>query len=118
MVSAAGHGWEQGDLVTWRQHPVASGVILINRDPDDREIGQRQGIAGAAGLEPGEQVADRLYLGGRIDLLLGQTDPASEPGEIDQLHALFLHNRGKTPNERATGTSPSPPFFRGEKDLG
>src|SRR5579859_6444562 len=79
MRSAAGHGREQGHLVARRQRVLGPDVILVDRDPDDRAVGQRQGIAGAARLQPGEQLADIAHRGGRLDALLGQADPAPQP---------------------------------------
>src|SRR5262245_36191349 len=65
MASASGHRREDGDLVASGDGMVVLHIGLVHRHAHHREIFQRLGMAGRAGLEPVEQCTDALHLGRR-----------------------------------------------------
>src|SRR5579862_8271102 len=52
---ASGHRRKQRDLVAVAQQVITPDIILVDRDPDDRQVAQRLGVGAAAPLQPGEQ---------------------------------------------------------------
>src|SRR5689334_18393440 len=93
--SASGDRREERDLVAAPHRMVPADIFLVDRDPHHREVLQRLGEARPARLQPAEQRADRGHLGRRIDALLGDADPAAQPGEVQDFHQRRDGKRGR-----------------------
>src|SRR6186713_432486 len=89
-VSAAGHRREQGDLVPGFHRMAEADIVLVDRDLHRLALLQRGRVIGAEGLKPVEQLPDLFDIGRRVEVFFGLADLLAEPGEIKQLHDLYL----------------------------
>src|SRR5439155_5854135 len=103
-VLASSYGREQRDLVTLADRVIAPVIVLVHRDPDDRQVAQCLGVTAAAAAQPFEERRDVTHPGGQRQLLLGLPDPRPQPGEIQQLHDPNTSENGKN-STIAPGTS-------------
>src|SRR5437870_4052644 len=85
-VLAPSYGREQRDLVALADRMVAPDIVLVHRDPDNREVAQCLGVTGAASAQPFEEPRDVAHSRRQRQLLLGLPDTRPQPGEIQQLH--------------------------------
>src|SRR4051812_41173078 len=95
--SAAGHRWEQGDLVARLHRMGEADIVLVDRDLHRLALLQRCRIIRAEAFQPVEQLADLFDMGRQVEFFFGLADLLAQPGEIQQLHDLYLIREQRRP---------------------